>query len=540
MSNLPARTRQVGKLLGAIGVLWAVLVAAPANRACAASPESPEVKRMVDRAVKWLETQQDMRLGGKCLIGLACFKAGGGMNHPKVQEALRACQSQLPASADTEYTYSMGLALIFLLETDPKQNRSLAQRFVSEILKNQKPVGGWGYAGNQTGDTSQTQYPALGLWLANTNGIEVPPEAFEKACGWLIRTQDPTGAWGYQGEDSGNLQQRVNQSEIRPALAAAGLGSLYICADVLAPTETKPATSEGPALPAALKPVEEAKAKRRPSNAIDVKFIRRAMDDGNQWFVKNYTLESSYQHYYLYAFERYHSFRELWEKKADPNPKWYNDVVALLQKNQQPDGHWEGADTATIATSFAVLTLVRSAKKTISKLVGELGDGVLLGGMGLPPNTADLQERNGKLLDKPLAGTLDELLRLLEKADESELVQLAESTATVPLDADVTKRSGQIARLRALVSTGAFEQRLAAVKNLARSRELDSVPLLIFALTDPDPQIVRAADRGLRFISRKLEGVGLPAEPKPAETKAAIAAWKSWYQSVRPRAEFLD
>jgi hypothetical protein len=59
-------------------------------------------------------------------------------------------------------------------------------------------------------------------------------------------------------------------------------------------------------------------------------------------------------------------------------------------------------------------------------------------------------------------------------------------------------------------------------------------------LTDPDPQIVRAADRGLRFISRKLEGVGLPAEPKPPEIQSAIRDWKAWYQTVRPRAEFLD
>lgn len=538
MRNLPVKSRCRGRLFGRAGLTAALLLAAVPGRASAVTPDSPEVKQVVERAVKWLETQSDNRLGGQCLIGLACYKAGRPLSHPKVQEALRACAAAPPAAESPDYNYSMGLALIFLLETEPTRNRSLAQRYVTDVLKHQQPGGGWGYHANTQGDTSQTQYPTLGLWMAMTSGIEVPQSALEKVYGWLLRTQDPTGAWGYQGVDPGNFQ-RVSQSEIKPALAAAGLGSVYICADLLGSSEAKP-QPENPALPAALRPVEEVKPKRR-STALDPKVVRRAMDEGNQWFVKNYTTDSpGYPHYYLYGLERYHSYRELFERKADPNPRWYNDVFALLQKTQKPEGSWEGTDTPAIGTAFSVLTLVRSSKKTITKLVGELGGGVLQGGMGLPPNTADLQERDGKLLDKPLAGTLDELLRMLEKADQSELVQLAESSATVPLSDDVTKRSGQIAKLREIVSAGGFEQRLVAVKNLGRARNFDSVPLLIYALTDPDPQIVRAADRGLRFISRKLEGVGLPAEPKPPEIKAAITAWKTWYQSVRPRAEFLD
>jgi hypothetical protein len=91
-----------------------------------------------------------------------------------------------------------------------------------------------------------------------------------------------------------------------------------------------------------------------------------------------------------------------------------------------------------------------------------------------------------------------------------------------------------------VVSGGAYESRLVAVKALARVRELDNVPLLIYALTDPDMRIVREADKGLRFISRKFDGVGLPEEPQPPNVKSAIAAWKAWYASIRPAAEFLD
>ena len=63
MANLPERALQIRKLPVVAGLVLAALVAAPAKRAAAATPESPEVKRMVERAVKWLEGQQEQRLG---------------------------------------------------------------------------------------------------------------------------------------------------------------------------------------------------------------------------------------------------------------------------------------------------------------------------------------------------------------------------------------------------------------------------------------------------------------------------------------------
>jgi hypothetical protein len=187
-----------------------------------------------------------------------------------------------------------------------------------------------------------------------------------------------------------------------------------------------------------------------------------------------------------------------------------------------------------------VLTLLRSTKKTIASVAAKLGDGVLLGGMGLPKNTADLQERDGKIVDSLLAGTIDELMASIEKGNRPELERLAESSARWKLDSDVTRRSGEIAKLRSVVSGGSFESRFLAVRTMARVRELDNVPVLIFALSDPDMRIVREADKGLRFISRKLDGVGIPEEPKPTDAKNGIAAWRTWYLSIRPNAEFLD
>jgi HEAT repeat protein len=163
-----------------------------------------------------------------------------------------------------------------------------------------------------------------------------------------------------------------------------------------------------------------------------------------------------------------------------------------------------------------------------------------LGGLGLPKNTADLQERDGKIVQSALTGTIDELLTTIEKNDTPELKRLTESSATWKLDSNVTKRSGEITRLRAVVAAGSFESRLLAVRALGRVRELDNVPVLIYALSDPDMRVVREADKGLRFISRKFDGVGLPDEPKPEQAQAAIKSWKNWILSVRPNVEFLD
>jgi hypothetical protein len=321
---------------------------------------------------------------------------------------------------------------------------------------------------------------------------------------------------------------------------AAGLGSLYITADTLGLLQSRKKADSS--LPPALKRVGEALADiEKRTSTIDSRLVRRAVNDGNHWFSSHYTMESeSHTYYYLYAFERYQSFREVAEGRIDKSPGWYNDIYNYLRKKQEPDGSWNDSDGAAVATSFCVLTLLRSTKKTLVRYNVHVGQGVLLGGMGLPPKTADLQERDGRIVESPLAGNLDDLLNLLERGNADELQQLSELSSKVTLESDVKRRSGQIARLRALVSSGPYEARLVAVRALSRIRDLDNVPLLIYALKDPDMRIVHEADRALRFISRKLEGVGLPEEPRPHEAPAAIVAWKTWYQSVRPDAEFLD
>jgi HEAT repeat protein len=90
--------------------------------------------------------------------------------------------------------------------------------------------------------------------------------------------------------------------------------------------------------------------------------------------------------------------------------------------------------------------------------------------------------------------------------------------------------------LQQLVRGGEPEIRLLAVRALGRTGNLDYVPTLLYALTDPDPRIVLEARDGLRFISRNLSAFDPPEGFTDAQRFEAIAAWKKWYRSIRPSA----
>jgi hypothetical protein len=79
------------------------------------------------------------------------------------------------------------------------------------------------------------------------------------------------------------------------------------------------------------------------------------------------------------------------------------------------------------------------------------------------------------------------------------------------------------------------------VKLLARTRDLDQVPVLLEALKDPDAEVFVAANEGLRFISRKfvLPAFGNGAADDAAH-KAAISFWTNWYKSLNTDVELEE
>ena len=508
------------------------------------TPDSPEVRQMIEAGLRFLESPdaEDDRLGADCLAALPFVKEGRRDTHPRIAQAVEHCRKVIDNTDPDENLdlYSLGIAIIFLCDTNSSKYRPEIDALLNYLESLQKTHGGWGYPERETGDTSMTQYGVLATWTANSYGIGTSRRSAEAVCNWLIRTQDPTGGWGYQGSDP-EKYQRIEQNGVSLALSAAGTGSVFILYDLLGFQNlgNRPAD---PDLPTALKPVDEQndEIKRRRRGAVDSKRLHRAMADGNKWFEGNYTIKADqYVFYYMYALERFKSFQEKAQNLKVKEPKWYDEGVELLARNQKRGGKWTELCGHVVDTSFALLFLQRSTSKTIESTSSSYS-GTLVGGRGLPSDTSAIRLRRGKVIREKVPGAADELLDILESPDHPDYRDLVSDSAGIELNDDPTARAKQTQRLRRVTETGHYLARMIAVRTLARTRDLDEVPTLIFALTDQDWRVVREGRDGLRFVSRRFNGFGMPAQANKEEKVEAVKQWKQWYRSVRPHADFIN
>jgi hypothetical protein len=529
----------------AVSFCATVLVAALCTNLASAgvTPESPEVQKLVNASLAFLERPTEEvnaeKLGGKCLRALVFVKAGRP-DHARVREALEACNKSMQAKvSDQELdVYSNGLAIIFLCEYAPQKYAREIEYFLGRLKARQKPHGGWGYATLNTGDTSQTQYGALSYWEAHRHGFNVDAGSVDNLADWLMHTQGPDGCWGYQGAIAPG-DEPVPQDERSCSLLAAGLGATYICCDLFG---FRPETSEAKSsrdtpseLPSALRRVEDVapggEPKKLHSKRTNPAKIARIMGNAHNWMAKNYQIDIGEKvFYYLYGLERYKSFQEAFESSDDKSPKWYNDGYEFLAKTQAADGSWSGYCQAQCDTAFAVLFLLRSTQKSIR---AKLGEGMLLAGRGLPTNLNRAKLRNGQLIVDQVHTKVDELLSMIDDGNEGVLDDLARDPSQLVVD-QVDEKSAR--RLQQLVHGGDATARLLAVRALGRTGNLDYVPTLLYALTDPDHRVVLEARNELRFISRNFDGLGPPDDFTEQQRYQAVDAWKKWYKSIRPAA----
>ena len=531
-----AGTAHAAAWLCACGLLASVW---PLEVRAGETPDSANVKKVVNAALQFLEGHTDQHLGGKCLIGLAFLKAGK-LDHPKVREAIEECAKVERANPDDNVldNYSNGLAIIFLCEVSAQKYSHNIQYYLERLKTRQKKHGGWGYKDNGTGDTSQTQYAALSYWEAHRFGFKVEAASVERLADWLIRTQAPNGSWGYQGQVAPG-DEPIPQDEETCSLLAAGLGSTYICADLfgLRPGGVYEEDDEHhkSEIPLALRKVTSATPTGEVSNLhlqkLSPSKIFRTVGHAHSWMAKNYKIDiGSKCYYYLYGLERYKSFQEAMEGLEDISPRWYNDGYEFLAKSQAPDGTWTGYCGQECDTAFSVLFLLRSTKMSIR---AKLGEGMLLSGRGLPSNLARAKLRDGQLIAEQVHKNVDELLSMVDDKNEGPLDELARDPSQLVVG-HIDEKSAR--RLQQLIHGGTPEVRVLSTRAIGRTGNMDYVPTLLYALTDPDSRVVIEARNGLRFISRNFDGLGPPDDFTEQQRFEAIDNWKKWYKSIRPTA----
>jgi hypothetical protein len=238
----------------------------------------------------------------------------------------------------------------------------------------------------------------------------------------------------------------------------------------------------------------------------------------------------SYPNYYLYALERFHSFREARRNVFDLEPGWYEQGVAYLEKSQSAPGEWNNGCGTPADTAFAALFLLRATQKSLQRGIGE---GALVSGRGLPKNLAAATLRRGQVVVEMDAVGVSEFLAMMEKKDSDRLDALAADPAALVVG-KLSAADGE--RLAQVLRTGTPELRLIAARALGRAGRLDDAPALLYGLTDPDPRVALASRDALRSIARRPRGFGMPDQFNDDQRYAELEQWKRWYLALRPEA----
>lgn len=520
------------------------------------TPEHPVVQELVNRGLDFLEKSASKGNnsyahgdGELILIGYCAFKATGDANDPLVRRGIDAARRVALAAAapgyrpDDKSIYVLSVAGMLLPTVDVDAHGDATKLVRDYLVSKQKSHGGFGYPTGSlqpSGDLSQTQYAMLCFWTMHQLGIEVPANTIERTINFLISAQENAGGWQYQYPSAATQNPATN------SLTAAGLSALLMGGDVLGLYRGKQRVSadEEGLVPSAFRRIVSNEGRRSDSN-IDRSRVESTTKKAEAWFAANpYTRDINFHYYYLYSKERYESFLEITRGKQVVSPTWYNEIVEMLREAQSPDGSWgsKAGETTTFlspeaSTSFAILFLLRSTQKAI----GDLSEAMNLGIGDLPDDVRSIATRGGKIISRTSVTSIDDALKMLE---DEKAVEGEESLAPekMLLSNDPKQRQEQLNRFVRLLRSKDYRARQIAAKMLGRGDNIEHVPQLIYALTDPDPRVPFYAETSLRLLSRQLNTRHLPNKEQPTESEKARAAiqWKKWYLSIRPDYTFVD
>jgi hypothetical protein len=549
-----------------LGPITCLLLAASAAQAEKYSPDHPVVQEMVNKAVAYLANGKNRgtvtvqsAAGTEMLIAYTIYKVEGDAENPLVAQAIRNAKNYVDTTTSAsrypnKAIYEIALACMLLASVDVDTYSPQLIKARDFLLRVQQASGGFGYIDGSHKDTaadiSQTQYAMLAFWTMSQSGIEVPEDRIARIVQYLIDAQikDPSmptshGGWAYHWDPTASNNERYTTH----SRVACGLSAVLIAGDTLGIYRNRLAQSddEEDLVPAAFKRVIPESEKPKKGSNFDRAKIDSVVNLGLLYNRNNAYAQQSWHYYYLYSVERFESFLEIAAGKQNKSPDWYNAEVERLRESQGKGGSWGASDAKDfdttlgpdVSTCFAVLFLIRSTQKSI----GDLKEGVVRGWAELPQDISAVTMVNGKPVNKSEATSIDDALKMLEddKQSQGEDKLVADK---IVFAGDPGQRKDQLNRFARLLRSRDYQARRIAAKVLGRSDDMEVVPELIFALSDPDTTVARNAETSLRLISRQLDRYHIPKEGAVTDQNRIVAKreWQTWFLSMRPDYIFVE
>ena len=459
--------------------------------------------------------------------------------------------------------YEASVDTMLLEAIDPKKYRPEIESLAKYLISAQCENGAWYYPDRtelDAGDTSITQYAILGLWAAARTGITIPTAVWEKAAKWHLATQRSDGGFGYHpfAAAAGGEKDQIS----RNTMTGAGTSNLLIIRQVLfgdpAVRSANTAKRFG-----VLERLGEEKGEVTHTVTIRAGSIDDAVKNSLRWIGKNFAAKNqarqSWFTYDLYCIER---VAALLGSDEVAEHRWYDEGCVELLARQNAAGGWEDQGGPISATSFALLFLSKSTQQIFkpSSKVNFLGGGLQAGGRGLPDNLDTVQNKDGTISARKMAGDIDNLLISLERSSDANVEEVQAATIdAVQLDRK-DELIGQTARLRKLAVDPRTEVRRIAMWALGRSQDVTVAPVLIRGLADRDISVAQEASLGLCVLTRRPEGQGIAIDPTidaqmgikenatdderttvyKAWSTESIKRWNDWYLKNRPYDERDD
>jgi len=519
------------------------------------TPDSEFVRKMVRPAINYLigyRTKPERDFGSDALLGLAIYNGELRLGKepyeikqiPVLKEILNTVQGAVQdMSTDGERTiYAACVSGLLLAEVDSVKYAAEIEKVLTVLYNRQAPHGGWGYTKEPAGDVSQTQYASLFLWLAKNKDFQVKASAVEGAIKYLIGVQRGSGGFPYKGEPG---KAGGNTADTH-SLTAAGLGSLYLLGDAYGlhgGDDVKKKRAVDGLLPPSVS-VFVAQDPKKKKGASPPRFINgfdAAKAKGDAWFRNRFTVNPAvWTYYYLYGFERYSSFKERADRiAANPSPFWYAEGAKFLKSKQDGNGSWmteNGAEKVRAhSTCFAILFLVRSTQLLIPESVGVMETGM----QGLPEE-GPISLRNGRIMNQTFNRDFGDVMAMIETGKDTDWRAFETTFDSLVLDSNKKSRAVQLVTLRKMVEHPNADARRVAVKSISKFRDFDNIKFLIYALSDPEPDVARMANDGLRFISRKFNSKKISDKPNKQEIEALTKYWTDWFMTVDPNGTLLE